>query len=143
MAFFAIFKRSVRDYSSQINFDKNLIFKLREIQTMANKDFFLNPDEAQTLGDINYMRKHDKIRHTFPKTLKNPKGFEVVKDISSVEETSMPSFQESSQESTKESSFSSTTSQSSSSTSSSSSKSTPSSSNMDMFRNMARNIGKR
>ena len=109
---------------------------------MANKDFFLNPDEAQTLGNINYMRKHNKIRHTFPKTLKNPQGFEVVKDISSVEETSMPSFQESSPESTKESSFSSTTFQSSSSTSSSP-KPTPSSSNMDMFRNMARNIGKR
>ena len=103
---------------------------------MANKDFFLNPDESQTLGDINYMRKHNKIRHTFPKTLKNPQGFEVVKDISSVEETSMPSFQES----TPESSFSSTTSQSSSS---SSPKSTPSSTDMDIFRNMARNRGKR
>ncbi len=108
---------------------------------MANKDFFLSPDEAQTLGDVNYMRKHNKIRHTFPKTLKNPQGFEVVKDISSVEETSMPSFQESSPESTKESSFSGTTFQSSSS--SSSPKPTPSSSNMDMFRNMARKIGKR
>ncbi len=106
---------------------------------MANKDFFLSPDEAQTLGDVNYMRKHDKIRHTFPKTLKNPQGFEVVKDISSVEETSMPSFQESS----KQSSFSSTTSQSSSMSSISSPKPTPSSSNMDMFRNMARKIGRR
>ncbi|VEP17073.1 conserved hypothetical protein [Hyella patelloides LEGE 07179] len=109
---------------------------------MTNKDFFLDPDEAQTLGNINYMRKSTRVRHTFPKNLKNPNGFEVVKEISSLDGNSKNNFQQSSPES----SFSSPKSQPTqfkSSVSDSSPKSTPSSSNMDLFRNMARNIGKR
>ena len=50
---------------------------------MASKDFFLDPDDAQTLGDINYMRKSIRVRHTFPKTLKNPQGFAIEKEVSS------------------------------------------------------------
>ncbi|MEM9510202.1 MAG: hypothetical protein AAGA16_21375 [Cyanobacteria bacterium P01_E01_bin.35] len=50
---------------------------------MANKDFFLSEDDAQTLGDISYMRKSVRVRHTFPKTLKNPDGFAVEKEVSS------------------------------------------------------------
>ncbi len=103
---------------------------------MANQDFFLNPDEAQTLGNINYMRKSVRVRHTFPKTVKNPQGFEVVKEISSLEENPFSSVPEKSPESSGSSSTF-------PSTFSSSPKSTQSSSNMDMFRNMARKIGKR
>ncbi len=55
---------------------------------MSDKDFFLSPDEAQTLGDINYMRKSKKIRRTFPKTLKNKDGFEMITDVSSLEDNS-------------------------------------------------------
>lgn len=103
---------------------------------MTNQDFFLNPDEAQTLGNIKYMRKSVRVRHTFPKTVKNSQGFEVVKEISSLEDNSSNPVPERSQES---SSSSSTI----PSISSSSPKSTQTSSNMDMFRNMARKIGKR
>ncbi len=106
---------------------------------MANKDFFLSPDDAQTLGNINYMRKHVKIKHTFPKSLKNPDGFEVVKDISSMEDTSIPNFSEA----RKESSFSTTSTTPPQSISTSSFKPAPSSTDMDMFRNMARKIGKK
>lgn len=53
---------------------------------MSSKDFFLNPDDAQTLGDIDYMKKSVVVKHTFPKNLKNPNGFEVVKEVSSSEE---------------------------------------------------------
>ncbi len=53
---------------------------------MASKDFFLDPDDAQTLGDINYMRKSVVVKHTFPRNLKNPDGFAVVKEVSSSEE---------------------------------------------------------
>ena len=49
---------------------------------MATKDFFLEPDDAQTLGDVKYMRKSVKVRRTFPKTLKNPEGFAVEKEVS-------------------------------------------------------------
>ena len=36
-----------------------------------SRDFFLSPDEAKTLGDINYMRTPRTIHHTFPK-MDNP-----------------------------------------------------------------------
>jgi hypothetical protein len=49
---------------------------------MADKDFFLDPDDAQTLGDVNYMRRSVRVRRTFPKTLKNKDGFEVIKEVS-------------------------------------------------------------
>ena len=49
---------------------------------MGKKDFFLEPDDAQTFGDINYMRMSKKVRKTFPKTLKNPDGFAIEKSIS-------------------------------------------------------------
>lgn len=50
---------------------------------MGKKDFFLDPDDAQTMGDINYMRMAKKVRRTFPKTLKNPDGFAIEKSVAS------------------------------------------------------------
>ncbi len=32
----------------------------------ADNSFFLNPDEAKTLGDINYMRTARTVKRTFP-----------------------------------------------------------------------------
>ena len=55
---------------------------------MGDKDFFLSPDDAQTMGDINYMRKPKRVRRTFPKTLKNPDGFAVEIEVSSTEDRS-------------------------------------------------------
>ena len=52
---------------------------------MASKDFFLEPDDAQTLGDVKYMRKSVRVRRTFPKTLKNPDGFALEKEFSATE----------------------------------------------------------
>lgn len=52
---------------------------------MGKNDFFLEPDDAQTMGDINYMRMAKKVRKTFPKTLKNPSGFAIEKTVSSSE----------------------------------------------------------
>ena len=103
---------------------------------MASKDFFLSPDDAQTLGNINFMRKSVKVRHTFPKNLTNPNGLEMVKEVSSLDEKSVNPLQESRQES----SFTSSTFQETASTEV---KSVPSSNNMNMFRNMARSIRKR
>ncbi|MDJ0648664.1 MAG: hypothetical protein QNJ60_08150 [Xenococcaceae cyanobacterium MO_188.B19] len=108
---------------------------------MANKDFFLDPDEAQTMGNINYMRKSIQVRHTFPKTLKNPNGLESVKNVSSLEDNSANTVAPT----TQQSSISSPSFQSSSipKSASSSSKSAPSSNDMNIFRNMAKNLGKR
>jgi hypothetical protein len=32
-----------------------------------SKDFFLSPDDAKTFGDINFMRRKQRVRHTYPK----------------------------------------------------------------------------
>lgn len=53
---------------------------------MGDKDFFLSPDDAMTMGDINYMRKAKRTRRTFPKTLANKDGFAVENEVSSVED---------------------------------------------------------
>ena len=52
---------------------------------MGDKDFFLSPDDAMTMGDINYMRKPTRTRRTFPKTLKNKDGFAIENEVSSIE----------------------------------------------------------
>ncbi len=109
---------------------------------MANKDFFLSPDDAQTLGDINYMRKSVRVRHTFPKSLKNPDGFEIVKQVSSSEDRNVNNLNENRTESYSTQSTTTSSSFSSSSTQSSTQSSTTNTS-IDMFRNMARTIGKR
>ncbi len=46
-------------------------------------DFYLEPDDAKTLGDIEYMRKAKRIRRTFPKTAGQPEEQEINRDVSS------------------------------------------------------------
>lgn len=48
------------------------------------ESFFLEPDQAKTLGNLEYMRSSDKIRRTFPKTRSN-QVTEIVKEVSSLE----------------------------------------------------------
>ena len=115
---------------------------------MAKNDFFLDPDESQTMGDINYMRKSKKIRHTFPKTLKNPDGFAIEKSISSEQETEFSGTNQGFQANNYQSqtSFNSAPAPASSAESKPAPAPTPNrklDSGMDMFRNMAKNIGKR
>ena len=52
---------------------------------MGDKDFFLSPDDAMTMGDINYMRTSKRTRRTFPKTLANKDVFALENEVSSVE----------------------------------------------------------
>ena len=110
---------------------------------MADKDFFLSPDDAKTLGDINYMRKSVRVRHTFPKNLKNPNGFEVVKDVSSSEDKFVSKFNDNRSTNSFSPSASNNQNTFSPQPAKSISKSSTQSTNMDMFRNMARSIGKK
>ena len=113
---------------------------------MANKDFFLSSDDAQTLGNINYMRKSVRVRHTFPKTLKNPDGFAVEREISSSQTNSISDLGDQTKSFNTSSSFKSvqnTSSNFSSEPVPSTPKKRPQGTNMDMFRNMARNIKKK
>ncbi len=46
--------------------------------------YFLDPDSAKTVGDINYMRKSATVRRTFPKT-KDGGGAEITIEVSAME----------------------------------------------------------
>ncbi|MGL5943072.1 MAG: hypothetical protein ACRC2S_22430 [Waterburya sp.] len=114
---------------------------------MANQDFFLSPDDAQTLGNINYMRKSVRVRHTFPKNLKNPNGFEIIKEISSSEGKSVGNLLKNVTE-TVLSQLTSTNDTNNTNNPSpepvkSFSKPRIANTSMDMFRNMARSLGKK
>ena len=52
---------------------------------MGKQDFFLDPDDAMTMGNINYMRKATRTKRTFPKTLKNKDGFSFENEVSSMD----------------------------------------------------------
>ncbi|NJL51155.1 MAG: hypothetical protein HC930_01160 [Hydrococcus sp. SU_1_0] len=139
---------------------------------MGDKDFFLSPDDAMTMGDIDYMRTSKRTRRTFPKTLSNKDGFAVENEVSSMEDrNNFYKGGSNSQSTTVNSVFNSTFSSQSAVNSSSASSQTnpvgesspeaksmsqssfdapkpsaekrrPSDNSMDMFRNMAKNIRK-
>ena len=52
---------------------------------MGDKDFFLSPDDAMTMGDIEYMRTSKRTKRTFPKTFSNKGGFAVENEVSSMD----------------------------------------------------------
>jgi len=45
--------------------------------------YFLNTDDAQTYGNVEYMRTAKKVRRTFPKTVNNEE-IELEKEVSSI-----------------------------------------------------------
>ncbi|AIE73812.1 MULTISPECIES: hypothetical protein [unclassified Synechocystis] len=53
-------------------------------QPVKKEAFFLETDDAKSLGNAEYMRTPIKIKRSFPKTL-NSQGAEVVKEISALE----------------------------------------------------------
>lgn len=50
-----------------------------------DEGFYLEPDAASSLGDVNLMKRSNTIRHTFPGTRDNPGGKEMVAEVSSME----------------------------------------------------------
>ena len=127
---------------------------------MGDKDFFLSPDDAMTMGDIDYMRTSRRTRRTFPKTLKNKDGSAFENEVSSIDSRS--NFSQSNntnQDTSANTAFNPTpSSQSQAGVTGGSAvpqsnqaqqpavspeKRRPADNSMDMFRNMAKNIGKR
>ncbi len=47
--------------------------------------FYLDQDEAQSLGNAKYMRKAQTIRRTFPKSLSSPDKKELIQDVSAMD----------------------------------------------------------
>lgn len=58
-------------------------------ERQKQKAFFLDPDEAKTYGDIDYMRQPNTSKKSFPKTLSNPEGGERVEEVSALEKKSL------------------------------------------------------
>lgn len=112
---------------------------------MGDQDFFLSPDDAQTMGNIDYMRTTKRTRRTFPKTLKNKDGFAVENIVSSIEDRNdmlqgnnqNTSFNPTSQDSQPQAGFGNSSSFDSTKTPEERRK--PDNS-MDMFRNMAKSV---
>ncbi|MCP9926984.1 hypothetical protein [Cyanobium sp. CH-040] len=46
---------------------------------------YLAPDEATSLGDVNFMRRSNTIRHTFPGSASSPGQKEMVAEVGSME----------------------------------------------------------
>ena len=53
-------------------------------ETVKKEAFFLETDDAKSLGNAEYMRTPVQIKRSFPKTL-NSQGAEVVKEVSAME----------------------------------------------------------
>ncbi|MBE9177081.1 hypothetical protein IQ268_00640 [Oculatella sp. LEGE 06141] len=48
--------------------------------------FFLEPDDAKTFGDIEYMRTTKSIRRTFPKLGNSSEAFETISQVSALQD---------------------------------------------------------
>jgi hypothetical protein len=53
-------------------------------ESAKEKGFFLEPDKASSLGDVDFMRRSYSIRHTFPGTADNPGLKERVEEVDSM-----------------------------------------------------------
>ena len=49
------------------------------------ESFFLDADASGSLGDVNFMRRSNTIRHTFPGTADSPGNKEMVAEVASME----------------------------------------------------------
>ncbi|MBL1209416.1 hypothetical protein [Geminocystis sp. GBBB08] len=96
--------------------------------------YFLNPDDAKTFGDIDYMRTAKTTRRTFPK-VQGGKGAELIQEVSSEKMT-----KKNSNEAIKPKSSSSNFSDPNSSFTPQENRKTDT--NMNMFRDMAKKIKK-
>ncbi len=94
-------------------------------------EYFLDADSAKTLGDVEYMRKPKKVRHTFPT------GVELVEEVSSIERRELTAETNSSNSSTPP------VAPEPPKTVTSSSATEKSSTNMDLFRKLAKDIRRR
>jgi hypothetical protein len=94
--------------------------------------FFLDSDEAKTMGDIDYMRKARKVKKSFPSSKAWGKGFEVEEEVSAMEKSS---FQNQPKAATETNTFS-------SEIKAEVSQRRKVDTGMDMFRNMAKDLRK-
>lgn len=63
----------------------NNVSETTDTKGSNSKAYFLDPDDAKTLGDIEYMRSAKTVKRTFPGTATNGGEFEQVKQISAMD----------------------------------------------------------
>jgi hypothetical protein len=119
-----------------------------EQETETPKEaYFLDADDAKTLGNIEYMRTPKTVKRTFPKTAGNGGEFEQVKVISAMDEMNGSSTNGSSMNSSSsfkpETNGSMPVEQPASPSSEEVSDRRRTDTSMDMFRSMARDMKKR
>ncbi len=57
-----------------------------EAKTRKESDtFYLDPDAASSLGNVDYMKRSNTIRHTFPGNVDSPGGKEMVQTVASMD----------------------------------------------------------
>ena len=59
-------------------------FRRKPNEVEPDKSFFLEPDSAGSLGDVNFMRRPYSIRRTFPGTAANPGLKERIEEVDSM-----------------------------------------------------------
>ncbi len=118
-----------------------------QLPRQKQKAFFLDPDEAKTYGDIEYMRKPNTVRRSFPKSLGNPEGGEQIEEVSALEKKSLSKPKKSNQQTNNQAAASSQSMAQEGQVYSAQDdpqieERRKSDSSLDMFRNMARDIKK-
>jgi hypothetical protein len=51
----------------------------------AEDAYFLDPDASASMGDVNFMRRSNTIRRTFPGTAESPRQKEMIQEVASME----------------------------------------------------------
>jgi hypothetical protein len=51
----------------------------------AEESFFLDPDASTSMGDVNFMRRPNTIRRTFPGSADSPGNKEMIQEVASME----------------------------------------------------------
>ncbi len=55
--------------------------------------YYLDPDSAKSLGNVDYMRTAKAVKHTFPKTASSPEEKEQIKLVSSMDATELSKYE--------------------------------------------------
>ncbi|MCT0219900.1 hypothetical protein KQ304_13020 [Synechococcus sp. CS-1329] len=58
--------------------------KAKPEKAKQEESFYLDADASSSLGDVNFMRRSNKIRHTFPGNADNPGNKEMIQEVDSM-----------------------------------------------------------
>jgi hypothetical protein len=112
--------------------------EVNTVESQKPRSYYLDPDDAKTLGNIDYMRTAKTVRRTFPKAPGATEAYEMVQQVSSMDKLEVSTMNSAMTEPSVAPSDESAPSLSKTSNEAETRRSTDSS--MDMFRKMARDM---